>query len=196
MVFLTVGTVIVARRPNNVIGWLCCAIGAVASFSGFGGSDAARSIAAGPDAIPGAPVLHLLGQVLYLVPMVGLLPACRRAGQGGLSPRHPPVARRRRVAAGDRRGVGAESPAGPPDHRRGRRADAAAVERAPTSTARTTGAVLLLWLHVPGVRAADRWAGGVHLRPVRGPGDPGVRRPGGRGLGGGADAAGGVGVGG
>ena len=74
MVFLTVGTVIVAHRPNNVIGWLCCAIGAVVSFSGFGGSDAARSIAADPDRIPGAPVLHLLGQVLFLVPMLGLLP--------------------------------------------------------------------------------------------------------------------------
>ena len=74
MVFLTVGTVIVARRPSNVVGWLCCAIGAVVSFSGFGGSDAARSIAANPDRIPGAPVLHLLGQVLYLVPILGLLP--------------------------------------------------------------------------------------------------------------------------
>jgi hypothetical protein len=74
MAFLTVGTVIVARRPNNVIGWLCCAIGTVVSFSGFGSSDAARSIAADPDRIPGAPVLHLLGQVLYLLPMLGLLP--------------------------------------------------------------------------------------------------------------------------
>ena len=74
MVFLTVGTLIVARRPNNVIGWLCCAMGAVVSFSGFGSSDAARSIAADPDPIPGAPVLHLLGQVLFLVPMLGLLP--------------------------------------------------------------------------------------------------------------------------
>jgi len=74
MVFLTVGTVIVARRPNNVIGWLCCAIGAVVSFSGFGSSDAARSIAADPDPIPGAPVLYLLGQVQLLVPMLGLLP--------------------------------------------------------------------------------------------------------------------------
>jgi hypothetical protein len=74
MVFLTVGTVIVTRRPKNVIGWLCCAIGAAASFSGFGSSDAARSIAADPHRIPGAPVLHLLGQVLYLVPLLGLLP--------------------------------------------------------------------------------------------------------------------------
>jgi hypothetical protein len=74
MVFLTVGTVIVARRPGNVVGWLCCAIGAVVSFSGFGSSDAARSIAADPDPVPGVAVLHLLGQVLYLVPMLGLLP--------------------------------------------------------------------------------------------------------------------------
>jgi hypothetical protein len=74
MVFLTVGTLIVARRPNNVIGWLCCAIGAAASFSGIGGGDAARSIAADPDRIPGALVLYLLGQALYLVPLLGLLP--------------------------------------------------------------------------------------------------------------------------
>jgi two-component system, NarL family, sensor kinase len=74
MVFLTVGTVIVARRPNNVVGWLCCAIGAAVSFSGFGSSDAARSIATDPDRNPEAAVLHLLGQVLYVVPMLGLLP--------------------------------------------------------------------------------------------------------------------------
>jgi hypothetical protein len=74
MMFLTVGTLIVARRPRKVIGWLCCAIGAAVSFSGFGSSDAARSIAADPDRIPGALVLHLLGQVLFLVPMLGLLP--------------------------------------------------------------------------------------------------------------------------
>jgi hypothetical protein len=74
MAFLTVGTLIVARRPGNVVGWLCCAIGAVVSFSGFGSSDAARSIAADPDRVPGAAVLHLLGQVLYLIPMLGLLP--------------------------------------------------------------------------------------------------------------------------
>jgi two-component system, NarL family, sensor kinase len=74
MVFVTVGTVIVARRPKNVIGWLCCAIGVAASFSGFGSSDSARSIAADPDRIPGGLVLHLLGQVLYVVPLLGLLP--------------------------------------------------------------------------------------------------------------------------
>jgi hypothetical protein len=74
MVFVTVGAVIVARRPRNVIGWLCCAIGAVVSFGGFGSSDAARSIAADPDRIPAAPALYLLGQVLFLVPMLGLLP--------------------------------------------------------------------------------------------------------------------------
>ena len=74
MVFLTVGAVIAARRPKNMIGWLCCAIGAAASVSPFGSGDAAQSIAADPDRIPGAPVLHLLGQVLYLVPLLGLLP--------------------------------------------------------------------------------------------------------------------------
>jgi hypothetical protein len=74
MAFVTVGTVIVAHRPKNVIGWLCCAIGAAASFSGLGSSSAARSIAADPDRIPGAPVLHLLGQVQFVVPLLGLLP--------------------------------------------------------------------------------------------------------------------------
>jgi hypothetical protein len=74
MVFLTVGALIVSRRPRNVIGWLCCAIGVAVSFSGFGSSEAARSIAADPDRLPGALVLHLLGEVLFLVPMLGLLP--------------------------------------------------------------------------------------------------------------------------
>ncbi len=74
MVFATVGAVVVSRRSRNVIGWLCCAIGLAGSCSGFGGSDAARSIAADPDRIPGVLVLHVLGAALFLVSMLGLLP--------------------------------------------------------------------------------------------------------------------------
>jgi hypothetical protein len=74
MVFVTVGALIVSRRPRNVIGWLCCAIGLAVSFSGFGSSEAARSIAANPDRVPGALVLHQLGQALFLLPLLGLLP--------------------------------------------------------------------------------------------------------------------------
>ena len=61
---------------------------------------------------------------------------------------------------------------------------------------RLPGAKLVLWPLARGVRQADRRAGGVHLRALRGPGDPAVCRRGGRGPGGGADAAGTVGVGG
>jgi hypothetical protein len=74
MVFVTVGALIVSRRPRNVIGWLCCAIGVTVSFSGFGSSAAARSIAADPDRIPAGLVLYLLGAASFLLPLLGLLP--------------------------------------------------------------------------------------------------------------------------
>jgi hypothetical protein len=74
--------------------------------------------------------------------------------------------------------------------RGGRRADPAAVAAGTTTAAWAGGAVLVLWPPARRMRQADRRARGVHLRPMGDPGDPAGRWPGGRGPGGGADAAG------
>jgi hypothetical protein len=74
MAFATVGALILSRRPSNVIGWLCCAIGLAVSFSGFASSAAASSIAADPDRLPVALVLYQVGQAMFLLPLLGLLP--------------------------------------------------------------------------------------------------------------------------
>jgi hypothetical protein len=70
--FSTVGAVIVARRPGNVVGWLCCVIGFALSFSVFGGSAARATLAAHPDRLPGGLVLHALGGVAFSLSL-GLL---------------------------------------------------------------------------------------------------------------------------
>jgi hypothetical protein len=74
LVFATVGGLIVARRPSNVIGWLCWAIGLAVSLSAFGSIEAARTIAGHSNPSPVVLVLYQLGQVLYLLPLLGLLP--------------------------------------------------------------------------------------------------------------------------
>jgi hypothetical protein len=74
LVFATVGGLIVARRPSNVIGWLCWAIGLAVSLSTFGSIEAARTIAGHSNPSPVVLVLYQLGQVLYLLPLLGLLP--------------------------------------------------------------------------------------------------------------------------
>jgi two-component system, NarL family, sensor kinase len=74
MVFATVGALIVSRRPSNVIGWLCWAIGLAVSLSAFGSIEAARTIAAHANPSAAGLVLYQLGQVLYLLPLLGLLP--------------------------------------------------------------------------------------------------------------------------
>jgi hypothetical protein len=74
LVFATVGGLILARRPSNVIGWLCWAIGFAVSLSAFGSIQAARTIAGHSIGSPAVLVLYQLGQVLYLLPLLGLLP--------------------------------------------------------------------------------------------------------------------------
>jgi hypothetical protein len=74
LVFATVGGLILARRPSNVIGWLCWVIGLAVSLSAFGSIEAARTIAGHSSPSPVWLVLYQLGQVLYLLPLLGLLP--------------------------------------------------------------------------------------------------------------------------
>ena len=72
LVFATVGAVIVSRRPGNVIGWLCCAIGFGLSLSVLGSNDAATTLAADPDPLPAELILHGLGALGFTL-SVGLL---------------------------------------------------------------------------------------------------------------------------
>ena len=72
-VFAAVGALIVSRRSRNVIGWLCWAIGFTLAISNFGSNEAARRLLADSVSIPVALVLQL-GQVGYLLPLLGLLP--------------------------------------------------------------------------------------------------------------------------
>jgi hypothetical protein len=74
MAFATVGALILSRRPSNVIGWLCWAIGLAVSLSDFGSASAARSIGTDPDRLFAGLVLYQLGQVMFLLPLLGLLP--------------------------------------------------------------------------------------------------------------------------
>jgi hypothetical protein len=71
--FAAVGALILSRRPHNVIGWLCWAIGFTWSLAALGGDPAARRI--GADSVPILAALALqLGQVAFLLSLLGLLP--------------------------------------------------------------------------------------------------------------------------
>ena len=65
LAFGTVGAVIVARRPGNVVGWLCCAVGLGQSMASFGGQSMRAILAADPGAIPGGLVLYQLGSLAW-----------------------------------------------------------------------------------------------------------------------------------
>jgi hypothetical protein len=72
LVFATVGAVIVSRRPGNVIGWLCCAIGFGLSLSVFGSDDARTALVADPDRLPAGLIMYGLGSVGFVLSL-GLL---------------------------------------------------------------------------------------------------------------------------
>jgi hypothetical protein len=72
LVFATVGAVIVSRRPGNVIGWLCCAIGFGLCLSVYGSNDAATTLAADPDPLPAGLILYGLGDLGFTLSL-GLL---------------------------------------------------------------------------------------------------------------------------
>jgi hypothetical protein len=72
LAFVTVGALILSRRPHNAIGWLCWAMGAVVCL-GSVGFEAARRVADAPVSRPVALVL-LVGSATFLVSLLGLLP--------------------------------------------------------------------------------------------------------------------------
>jgi hypothetical protein len=63
--FVTVGTVVVSRRPGNVIGWLCCGIGLTQILAGFGGRSAQSVLAEDSSYGPGWVVLYELGELCW-----------------------------------------------------------------------------------------------------------------------------------
>jgi hypothetical protein len=63
--FVTVGAVIVSRRPGNVIGWLCWGIGLAQILAGFGGRSAQSVLAEDPSYGPGWVVLYELGELCW-----------------------------------------------------------------------------------------------------------------------------------
>jgi len=65
LAFGAVGAVVVARRPDNAVGWLCCAVGLGQSYSTFGGTGARALLATDPGRIPGGLVLFQLGGLTW-----------------------------------------------------------------------------------------------------------------------------------
>jgi hypothetical protein len=92
----TVGALIVARRPRNPVGWLCCAVGLLLGPAFFGQDYAWYVLVHAPGALPGGLAMAWLGQwpwrvvlgllsfLLLLFPMGGWCP-----GVGGRSPGRP-----------------------------------------------------------------------------------------------------------
>lgn len=72
MAYAPVGATILARRTANVIGWLSWAIGFALALGDFGSIEAAKRIAADPGRVE--LVLYQLAQVMFIVPLLGLLP--------------------------------------------------------------------------------------------------------------------------
>jgi hypothetical protein len=72
LAFVVVGAVIVSRRPGNVVGWLCCAVGLGQCLATFGGQGATAILAADPGRIPGGLVLPVLGDLAWELSWVSL----------------------------------------------------------------------------------------------------------------------------
>jgi hypothetical protein len=90
----TVGAVIVARRPRNPVGWLCCAVGLLLGPAFFGQDYAWYALVHRPGSLPGGlamgwlgswPWFIALGLILVFVPL--LFPSGHL-----MSPRWRPVA--------------------------------------------------------------------------------------------------------
>jgi hypothetical protein len=68
----TVGAVIVARRPRNPVGWLCCAVGLLLGPAFFGQDYAWYALVHEPGSLPGGLAMAWLGQWPWRV-VLGLL---------------------------------------------------------------------------------------------------------------------------
>jgi hypothetical protein len=90
----TIGAVIVARRPRNRIGWLCCAVGFLVGPAFFGQDYAWYALVHQPGSLPGGLAMGWLGSwpwFIALVLILVFLPLTFPNGQL-VSPRWRPVA--------------------------------------------------------------------------------------------------------
>jgi hypothetical protein len=89
----TVGAVIVARRPRNPVGWLCCAVGLLLGPAFFGQDYAWYALVHKPGSLPGGVAMAWLGQWPWRV-VLGLLSVLLLLFPSGrlLSARWRPVA--------------------------------------------------------------------------------------------------------
>ena len=67
------GIVIVTRQPKNAVGWLFLAAGLSLALAMFGEAYAVRALLIEPGSLPGGEALGWLGNVLWSVPVSGLI---------------------------------------------------------------------------------------------------------------------------
>jgi hypothetical protein len=94
LAFLTVGALILARRPGNRIGWLCWAIGFAFTLSNLSSQHLWEALTADGDWSAAWALAAQLGTLAYLGTLLGLLPFLILLFPTGqlLSPRWRPVA--------------------------------------------------------------------------------------------------------
>ncbi|MDP9353642.1 MAG: hypothetical protein M3P51_19155, partial [Chloroflexota bacterium] len=68
LAFATVGAIVVARRPSNVVGWLCCAAGVGSAMVPWTGQYARYALVTRPDTLPAGEVALWLNSWVWLPP--------------------------------------------------------------------------------------------------------------------------------
>lgn len=73
----TIGAVIVARRPRNRIGWLCCAVGLLLGPAFFAQDYAWYALIHRPGSLPGGLAMGWFGNWPWFIALVLILVLCR-----------------------------------------------------------------------------------------------------------------------
>ena len=68
LAFATVGAIVAARRPGNLVGWLCCAAGVGTGMVAWTGQYARYALVMRPDDLPGGTVALWLDTWVWLPP--------------------------------------------------------------------------------------------------------------------------------
>jgi hypothetical protein len=83
--FVTMGALVVARRPDNAVGWLLCAVGFFEGLYNLGFEYASYTLRTRPDALPGGGVLAWVAAWAW-APSVNLIPLVVLLFPGGRLP--------------------------------------------------------------------------------------------------------------